>query len=93
MRSPTPAVEDRILRLGAGLSGVAFLAGAQLAWEEAQGHMAFLGTICGAGIHPHCGWCYGAASLVLAGLAGFAYALRPKSNDRLFQIKVSPLNI
>ncbi|MEW5685378.1 MAG: hypothetical protein AB1942_10700 [Pseudomonadota bacterium] len=93
MRSPTPALEDRILRLGAGLSGLAFLAGAQLAWQEAQAHMALLGTICGAGIHPHCGWCYGAASLVLAGLAGFAYALRPNSNARLFQIKAEPSQI
>jgi len=46
--------------------------------------MALLGVICGAGPHPHCGWCYGAASLFLVGLAAFAGALRPGG---LLQIK------
>jgi len=83
------ASEDRILRLGAAIVGVIFMVGAAMAWDAAREHMALLGTICGAGPHPHCGWCYGAASLVLAGLAGFAYAARPNSNIRLLQIKVT----
>lgn len=85
---PANVSEDRILRLGAAFVGVIFMAGAALAWEMARAHMALLGTICGAGPHPHCGWCYGAASLVLAGLAGFAYAARPTRNTDLLQIKV-----
>ncbi|RAK62803.1 hypothetical protein [Phenylobacterium kunshanense] len=87
---PANATEDRILRLGAALAGVIFMVGAALAWEMARAHMALLGTICGAGPHPHCGWCYGAASLVLAGLAGFAYAARPNGNAGLLQIKARP---
>lgn len=83
------ASEDRILRLGAGLIGATFMAAGAVAWDMARAHMALIGTICGAGPHPHCGWCYGAASLVLAGLAGFAYAARPNSNIRLLQIKVT----
>ena len=81
------ATEDRILRLGAALTGIAFLASASLAWEMARAHMAFLGAICGAGPAPHCGWCLGAASLALTGLAGFAYALRPARWTGLLQIK------
>ncbi len=84
---PANVTEDRILRLGAAFVGVVFLAGGALAWDMARAHMALLGTICGAGPHPHCGWCYGAASLVLAGLAGFAYAIRPNANAGLLQIK------
>ena len=38
--------------------------------------MLVLGAVCGAGPHPHCGWCLGAASLVMAGLAAFAVAVR-----------------
>lgn len=87
---PANPTEDRILRLGAALAGVIFMAGAALAWEMARAHMALLGTICGAGPHPHCGWCYGAASLVLAGLAGFAYAIRPNGAAGLLQIKARP---
>jgi hypothetical protein len=84
---PANVTEDRILRLGAAFVGVVFLAGGSLAWDMARAHMALLGTICGAGPHPHCGWCYGAASLVLAGLAGFAYAIRPNARAGLLQIK------
>lgn len=44
----------------AGLSGL-------LAWE----HATFRGPICGAGLIPHCGWCFGAAGFALVGLAAF----------------------
>lgn len=73
--------EDRILRLGAGLVGVALLAAAGIAASNALQHMTTLGTICGAGPAPHCGWCYGAASLILLGLAAFAFAARPLRCD------------
>ncbi|MDP3080696.1 MAG: hypothetical protein Q8M90_07715, partial [Brevundimonas sp.] len=66
--------EDRILRLGAGLVGVALLAAASLAVSLALQHMETLEAICGAGRAPHCGWCYGAASLIVLGLAAFAFA-------------------
>lgn len=78
--------EDHILRLGAALSGVVLTASAALAADLARAHMAQLGALCGAGTHPHCGWCYAAAALAFAGLAGFAAALRPGS---LSQIKVT----
>ncbi|MFZ5718217.1 MAG: hypothetical protein ACOY5Y_01985 [Pseudomonadota bacterium] len=87
MRRPVPPTEDLVLRLGAGLIGAVSIVSAVLAAELARQHMALLGTICGAGPHPHCGWCYGAASLVLVGLAAFAYAARPVRNGGLLQIK------
>jgi hypothetical protein len=76
------AHEDPVLRFGAVVAGGLFLTAASVAVDLAQWHMAGLGTICGASSHPHCGWCFGAAGLVLAGLAAFAYALRP-SRPRL----------
>ena len=87
MRRPVPATEDLVLRLGAGLIGALCLASSVLAAELARQHMALLGTICGAGPHPHCGWCYGAASLVLVGLVAFLYAARPARGSGLLQIK------
>jgi hypothetical protein len=75
---PAPAItEDHLLRFGYGLAGLALSVSAALAAGLAREHMAVLGAICGAGSHPHCGWCYSAASLGLAGLAAFAAALRP----------------
>src|SRR4051794_3177844 len=89
MRS-SALTEDQILRLGAALSSLIFLVSAELAADLARGHMDAIGTICGASDAPHCHWCFGAASLVLAGLAAMAYAARPLADFRksgLFQIK------
>jgi len=76
MRS-SALTEDQILRLGAALSSLIFLVSAELAGDLAGGHMDAIGTICGAANAPHCLWCFGAAGLVLAGLAAFAVAIRP----------------
>ncbi|WP_293456273.1 hypothetical protein [Phenylobacterium sp.] len=77
MRERAASGEDAFLRIGASLLGAVLLLSAALAADLAREHMAALGAICGAGPHPHCGWCYAAASLVLAGLAAFAVAWRP----------------
>lgn len=90
MRRPVPPTEDLVLRLGAGLIGAICIASAALAAEFARQHMAVLGTICGAGPHPHCGWCFGAAGLVLVGLAAFLHAVRPVRNSGLLEIKAEP---
>lgn len=84
MRRRPALTEDRALRLGAGVTGLALTASAVLAADLAREHMAFVGAICGASSNPHCGWCYSAAGLALAGLAAFAVALRPAD---LSQIK------
>ena len=75
------STEDGAFRLGAGVLGGILTASAALAADLAREHMAFVGAICGASAYPHCGWCYGAASLVLAGLAAFAVAARPRSTS------------
>jgi hypothetical protein len=77
MRRVVQPVEDFAFRAGAATVGAVLLASAGLAADVAREHMVFLGTICGASPIPHCGWCYGAAGLVLAGLAAFASALAP----------------
>lgn len=91
MRHRSALIEDSALRLGAVLTGVTFLVSAWLAVDLARGHMATLGTICGASNAPHCGWCFGAAVLVLAGLAAFVYAMaKPSPGFRrsgLLQVK------
>jgi hypothetical protein len=74
--------EDRLLRFGAALTGLILLASAGLAAALAREHMTALGAICGANNAPHCFWCLGAASLVLTGLAGLAYAARPPADFR-----------
>lgn len=74
MRRPAPANEDQILRLGTLAAGVLLMTSAWLAGDLALEHMAAIGTICGAGPGPHCGWCLGAAGLALAGLAALALA-------------------
>jgi len=79
-----------MLRLGAALTGIVLMTSASLAADLAREHMLVLGAVCGAGPHPHCGWCLGAASLVLAGLAAFACAVRGPRDFRrsgLLQIK------
>lgn len=80
--APRPLTEDQVLRLGAGVAGVVLAASAALATELAIEHMRLLGIICGAESQPHCGWCYGAVGLGLAGLTAFAYALRPAAPRR-----------
>ena len=77
MRELSPPREDRVMRLGAALIGAVLTASAVLAADLAREHMRVLGVICGADAHPHCAWCYGAASLGLAGLAAFVMALAP----------------
>lgn len=77
MRRLTHPTEDRAFRLGAGTVGGVLLASAALAADFAREHMALIGTICGANPTPHCGWCFGAAGLALAGLVAVAVALSP----------------
>jgi hypothetical protein len=79
MRRLAHPIEDFAFRAVAGAAGGVLLASAGLAADFARSHMTLLGTVCGASPVPHCGWCYGAASLVLAGLAAFAVALAPPS--------------
>lgn len=67
-----------MFRAGAGAVGGVLLASAGLAADLARDHMGLIGTVCGAGPDPHCGWCYSTAGLVLAGLAAFVVALRPE---------------
>ena len=93
MRRLAHSTEDFAFRMGAGMVGNVLLASAGLAAELARDHMTLLGTVCGANPVPHCGWCLGAASLGLAGLAAFAVALAPPSrgrNSALRQIKAEP---
>lgn len=87
MRDMPTMTEDHYLRFGAALSSLVFFSSAWLAFGLARDHMAALGTICGAASAPHCGWCFGAAGLVLAGLAAAAYAVREFRNNGLFKIK------
>ncbi|MBJ7408923.1 MAG: hypothetical protein JHD15_00955 [Phenylobacterium sp.] len=75
--------EDQVMRLGAALTGVVLSASAALAADLAQEHMRTLGVICGASPHPHCGWCFGAVGLGLAGLTAFVLALRPRMLSKL----------
>ena len=55
-------------RLAGGLFGFLLLWGAALSAVMAKAHADLLGHICGAGPIPHCGWCYAAPGLALAGL-------------------------
>lgn len=72
--------EDQVFRRLALLTGCVFLASAAIAANLAGAHMLALGAVCGAGNAPHCAWCFGSASLVLAGLAAFAAGLaRPRT--------------
>lgn len=77
MRRRAVISNAQLVRFGGVLTGATFIASAALAGDLAREHMALLGTICGSGPHPHCGWCYGAASLLLAGLAPFWVAANP----------------
>lgn len=77
MRRPAHTFEDVAFRSGAGTVGGVLLASAALAADLARDHMVVLGTICGASPSPHCGWCFSAAGLALAGLVAFTTALAP----------------
>ena len=78
-----------MFRLGAGTVGGVLFASSGLAADQALQHMALVRTICGASDAPHCGWCYGAAGLLLAGLAAFAVAFSSR-NSGLLQVKADP---
>jgi hypothetical protein len=75
-RLPHPA-EDRAFRAAAGTVGGILLASSGIAADLAREHMALLGVICGQAAVPHCGWCYAASGLLLAGLTALAVALAP----------------
>lgn len=79
MRRPALPTESQALRLGAALTGVLLTASAAIAGDLALTHMRAIGAICGASQAPHCGCCFGAASLGLAGLAAIAWAARPRA--------------
>lgn len=90
MQRPALLTEGEVFRLGAALVGVTMTGSAALAADLARAHMLAVGTICGAAPNPHCGWCLGAASLGLAGLAAFVVAIAPAGRLRksgLLQIK------
>lgn len=55
-------------RLAGGLFGFSLLWGAALSAVMAEVHANRLGHICGAIPTFHCGWCYAAVGLALAGL-------------------------
>lgn len=84
-----PMTEDHFLRFGAALSSLVFFASAGLSFELARDHMAALGAICGAASAPHCGWCFGAAGLAIAGLAAAVHAVAGNRNTGLFKIKAA----
>lgn len=87
MHRSNQIAEETVLRIGAGVAGVMLTASAALAADLARDHMTLIGTICGAGPHPHCGWCFGAAGLAMAGLAAFAVAIRPSLS--LIKVKLA----
>lgn len=77
MRWPPTPIQSRVERLATGLLGASFLTSAALSAGLARDHMALRGVICGVEQVPHCGWCYTAAALALAGLAAWVTALSP----------------
>jgi hypothetical protein len=96
MQARAELTEDRLFRTGVAILGATLTGAAALSADFARMHMLSLGTVCGADPHPHCGWCFGAASLGLAGLAAFYLALaparaRPLANRKsgLLQIKAA----
>jgi hypothetical protein len=86
MRRPLPQ-EDQVLSVGWGLTGVILTAGAALSADLAWAHSQALGVLCGASSSPHCGWCFGAAGLAIAGLAASAAAVGHGRNSGLLEIK------
>ena len=82
-RVPHP-IEAGVFRAGVGTVGGVLVASSGIAADLAREHMALSGTICGVAAAPHCGWCYAAIGLLLAGLTAFAIALR---NGELREVK------
>ena len=76
MRSIDPPSEEAVARGAAGLAGLMLLVAATLAAGLALRHMALLGDLCGAAT-PHCGWCFTAAALAIAGASSLAWSLQP----------------
>jgi len=70
----------------AGLLALTLFAWAGVAALLARAHMAAEGVICGAAV-PHCGWCYAAAALGLAGLSALALAVRPRPRVALASVR------
>lgn len=77
MRLPPTPIQTRVERVATGLLGASLLASAALAAGLARDHMALKGVVCGVADVAHCGSCYAAAALGLAGLASWAVALSP----------------
>ncbi|HEX5265080.1 MAG TPA: hypothetical protein VFW13_16235 [Phenylobacterium sp.] len=74
MRRPDLSQPSLALRASAGATGVILIAAAARAAELACARMAAMGSLCGASVAHHCGWCFGATGLALAGLAALAAA-------------------
>lgn len=66
----------------AGLLALTLFAWAGVAALIARAHMAAEGVICGGAV-PHCGWCYAAAALGLAGVSASALFVRPRPRSAL----------
>ena len=77
MRPPPTPIQTRVERMATGLLGASLLASAALAAALARDHMALNGVVCGVANVAHCGWCYAAAALGLAGLVAWGVALSP----------------
>ena len=70
-------------RLIGGLCGSLLRLGANLSAELAWAHARALGHICGAAQSPHCGWCYAAVGLAMAGLAAVAASRADRVKARI----------
>jgi hypothetical protein len=90
LRNASRSIAVHTDRIGTGFIGLILFTSAALSEGLARAHIASRGVICGADRIPHCGWCYGAAGLALAGLAAFALAFAPArgfGKTGLLQIK------
>ena len=69
-------VQERRLAIGAlAVLGLTLFACGAVATQIAIEHMARDAAICGP-LNGHCGWCYGAAGLIIAALAAIGLAAR-----------------
>lgn len=93
MQTKAELTEDRLFRTGVALLGATLTGAAAFSADFARMHMLSLGTVCGADPHPHCGWCFGAASLGLAGLAAFYLAVAPRRTGAVKNRKSGLLQI
>jgi hypothetical protein len=62
--------------VGPALLGLTALASAGICGLLAEDHVILRGAICGGARITHCGWCFGATGLAVAGLAALAAAIR-----------------